>query len=182
MLLRMMVEELDQNGRGQVFDRAYTRLGLNPLPERIAELVQHYRAHSPAIQLFEGVQPMLASLRSSYRLAVVTDGLPLMQRLKVSSLQLDAHVDAIVYSWEEEAPKPSPVAFRTSLERLSARVEDAVIIGDDVICDLGAAQQLGCPFVRVRTGRYRERVTPQVTVPVLEVDDVRAVPDALRRL
>lgn len=179
-LFTAMTEEFERHGRGKVFDRALERFGLSPTPDGIARLVQRYREHSPSIRFFDGVVPTLATLRAAYKLGVVTDGYPLMQQRKVDALGLEPHVDAIVYCWECQAPKPSPGGFLESLSRLDAKPKDAVIIGDDVIADLGAARALGCPFVRVRTGRFRNMPTPVVPVMVVEIEGVDELPDALQ--
>lgn len=178
-LFSAMVEEFDRNGRGKVFDSALERVGVPPTSDRIARLVDRYRAHRPMIRFFEGVIPALAELRDSYKLAVVTDGRPLMQQRKVEALGVRQHVDTIVYCMECEAPKPSPRAFLESLSTLGAELKHAVVVGDDVVADLGAASAMGCPFIRVRTGRLRGVPTPDAPVHVVEIEGLHELKDAL---
>lgn len=177
-----MSDEFDRCGRGKVFDHALERFGHSPTPERIARLVQLYREHHPIIHLFDGVARTLAELRASYKLGVVTDGRPAMQQRKVNALGLSQHVDVIVYCWECDAPKPSPGGFLKSLAKLRSEPKDAVVVGDDVIADLGAASALQCPFIRVKTGRLRHVNTPDAPVKVIEIDSLHELPDALQLL
>lgn len=149
-----MVEELAAHGRGKVFDVALTRAGLAPTPERIADLVATYRTHRPDIALWPGVIEALKELKADHRLAIVTDGLGIMQRRKVAALGLEPLVDLVVYCWELDAPKPHPRPYRVALEALGATPAEALVIGDNPAHDLAAAQALGCGFIRVAAGRF----------------------------
>lgn len=179
-LFTAMAEEFDRHGRGTVFDRAFLQFGVSPTSNQIAQLVERYREHQPAIRFFDGVASTLTELRAGYKLGVVTDGRPSMQKRKVDALGLGSHVDVIVYCWECDAPKPNPGGFLKALSKLGAKPKDALIIGDDVISDLGAARSLGCPFIRVRTGRFRDVPTPVVPIKVVEIDGMHELRDALR--
>ncbi len=52
--------------------------------------------------------------------------------------------------------KPSPEFFRLALNDVGARPEDAAMIGDDIMTDVGGAQRLGMKGILVKTGKYRE--------------------------
>jgi putative hydrolase of the HAD superfamily len=149
-----MVTELDANGRGRVFDAALARAGITPGPSRIAELVEVYRNHRPALRFWPGVAQTLADLRRDYRLAIITDGLGVMQRNKAAALGLAERVETIVYCWELNAPKPDPAGYVLALRQLGAGVDEAVVIGDRPDHDMAAAAALGCRSIRVRAGRY----------------------------
>jgi len=153
-LFGAMQAELDAHGRGQVFDRALAQAGLAPDPETVAALVAAYRAHEPAITLWPGVAETLADLRRDHRLAILTDGLPLMQRRKVAALGVEALVDEVLYSWEHESPKPDPACYAEALRRLGTRAEETVVIGDNPGHDMAAARAIGAPSIRVLTGRF----------------------------
>src|SRR5436190_6118500 len=148
-----MVAELDAHGRGKVFDRALERLGLAVSPSSVQSLVDSYRAHRPDIALWPGVAEALADLRRDFRTAIVTDGLPLMQRRKLDALGVAGLVDEVLVCWEHDAPKPDPECYHEALRRLEATPEDAVVIGDNPQHDMAAARAVGCRAIRVRTGR-----------------------------
>jgi HAD superfamily hydrolase (TIGR01458 family) len=54
--------------------------------------------------------------------------------------------------------KPSPEFFHLALKDIGTRPEDAMMIGDDILTDVGGAQRLGMKGVLVKTGKYREDV------------------------
>lgn len=158
-----MIGELDAHGRGKVFDRALERAELST--HLVPELVQLYREHIPEIALWPGVADTLASLRKDYRLAIVTDGLGVMQRRKVAALGVEPLVDAVLYCWEHESPKPDPGPYAEALRRLDLTPEEAVVIGDNPAHDMAAARALGCRSIRVLGGRFaREEGAADLTV------------------
>lgn len=76
--------------------------------------------------------------------------------------------------------KPSADVFHLAAQALGLSPEQVVMIGDDVIGDVGGAQSAGCQGVLVRTGKYREgdergTVTPHAVLP-----SVAALPDWLQ--
>ncbi|KQW69280.1 hypothetical protein ASE17_12425 [Phenylobacterium sp. Root77] len=149
-----MEAELDAHGRGRTFDVVLAQAGLPATPALIAELVGVYRDHRPQIGLWPGVADTLAALAKSYRLAIVTDGLALMQSRKVEALGVADLVDEVLLCWEHEAPKPDPACYLEALRRLDAFPAQAVVIGDNPGHDMAAAAAVGCRSVRVRTGKY----------------------------
>ena len=155
-LLAAMTADLDAHGRGRVFDRALARLGAGGDPQLVQTLVQAYRDHRPTIALWPGVKAALADLARNYRTAIVTDGLGLMQRRKVEALGVEGLVETVLYCWEHEAPKPEPACYLAALERLDARPEDSVVIGDNPQHDMAAARAVGCRSIRVLSGRFAD--------------------------
>jgi putative hydrolase of the HAD superfamily len=149
-----MVAELDARGRGKVFDRALAQAGLDADPRLVAALVDAYRSHRPQIALWPGVADALADLARDHRLAIVTDGLAIMQRRKVEALAVEPMVAEVLYCWEHESPKPDPACYAEALRRLGASPEEAVVIGDNPGHDMAAAAAIGCRSIRVLTGRY----------------------------
>jgi len=69
--------------------------------------------------------------------------------------------------------KPSPEFFRLALNDVGARPEDAAMIGDDIMTDVGGAQRLGMKGILVKTGKYRDDlakssgITPDLTLESL---------------
>jgi HAD superfamily hydrolase (TIGR01509 family) len=119
----------------------------------VQTLVQTYRDHRPTIALWPGVKETLTELARDHSLAVITDGLGLMQRRKVEALGIADLVGEVLYCWEHDAPKPSPACYFEALRRLDARPEDTVVIGDNPQHDMAAARAVGCRSIRVLTGR-----------------------------
>jgi putative hydrolase of the HAD superfamily len=176
-----LAARLDSEGRGKLFDGALAAARIDPTPDLIAHLVGVYRDHHPDIALWSGVAETLAELRQRHRLAIVTDGLHLMQRRKAEALGLAGLVDALVFCWEHEAPKPHPAGYRLALKKLEAAADDAVVIGDNPLHDMAGARAIGAKSIRVRTGKFA-KVDPGRFPPDAEAASFNEVPAALARL
>jgi putative hydrolase of the HAD superfamily len=176
-----MVEGLDLQGRGKLFDGALMRFRIEPTPELVQHLVAVYRSHDPEIALWPGVAGTLAELRRDWKLAVVTDGLHEMQARKAQALGLKALVDELLFCWEHEAPKPDPRGYREALKRLGGSAEEAVVVGDNPLHDIAAAQAIGAKSIRVRTGRFAAVDPPRFRADA-EAARFTDVPGALARL
>jgi putative hydrolase of the HAD superfamily len=149
-----MTAHLAAHGRGKVFDAGLAFAGVPVEAGLVAELVQVYREHAPDIALWPGVREALDDLAQDHRLAIVTDGLGQMQRRKVAALGLQARVEAVLYCWDHDAPKPDPDCYHMALQRFGVRPQEAVVIGDRPDHDMAAAAAVGCRSIRVLTGRY----------------------------
>jgi putative hydrolase of the HAD superfamily len=117
----------------------------------VPTLLSIFRAHRPALRLQSGVVHMLERLRrDGWRLAVLTNGAPDVQRRKVAALALDSLVDAVVFA-EECAPggKPEPRAFAAALEAVSLPPSRCVFIGDDRLRDIAGAKRAGMHAIQV---------------------------------
>src|SRR6185312_14422365 len=64
----------------------------------VPELCAVYRAHAPALKLPAATRAVLEQARATWKLAVLTNGAPDIQRRKIAALGLAALVDAVVYA------------------------------------------------------------------------------------
>ncbi|HEY8617246.1 HAD family hydrolase [Phenylobacterium sp.] len=176
-----LVEGLDVQGRGKLFDGALLQLRIEATPELVQHLVGVYRDHTPEIALWPGVAETLAELRRDWKLAIVTDGLHLMQARKAQALGLADLVDTVLFCWEHDAPKPDPRGYREALKRLGAEPADAVVVGDNPLHDMAAARAIGARSIRVRTGRFAAVDPPRFKADA-DAATFTDVPDALARL
>jgi putative hydrolase of the HAD superfamily len=118
----------------------------------IAELVAIYRAHTPSVRLLPGYAAVLRGLARDYRLGIITDGDPQVQRNKVSALGLAALVNEVIYTWDygESRQKPDPFAFRLMARGLGVEPGRIVYVGDNLEKDGRGAAAAGFEFVAVR--------------------------------
>lgn len=177
----MMLDELARNGRGKVFNVTLERLGAAPQPDLIKGLVEAYRDHRPVIALWPGVREALADLAADHRLAIVTDGLGLMQRRKVEALGVEVLVETIVYCWELGWPKPDPRPYLKGMESLGAAPEQTLVVGDNPAHDMAAARAAGLRSLRVRAGRFAGQDFPDLPAEAEAESFVAAAP-LIRRL
>jgi putative hydrolase of the HAD superfamily len=126
----------------------------------VNELVETYRRHTPVIRLLPDYEDLLESLRRDFRLGIITDGLPAVQKRKVQALHLETLVDKIIYTWEfgPEFEKPHPFCFSLMLDCLRTAPSKSIFIGDNADKDWRGAHSVGMRFVRVLTdNRVEER-------------------------
>lgn len=111
------------------------------LAKRLANMFAQERRACQAI--FPEVEAHLQALRADYRLAILTNGAPDLQREKIESLKLGHYFDAIVVSGEVGVGKPHPNVFKAVLNQLAISPEQAVMVGDNLRRDVAGAHQLG---------------------------------------
>jgi putative hydrolase of the HAD superfamily len=146
----MMVETYETRGRHLVFPVLLERFPDASLS--MAELIDVYRQHQPAIQLYPGYMELLRRLGRHYRLGIITDGLPAVQERKIRALGLNGVMDKVIYTWEygSEKQKPHPLSFSLMLEYLRAEPASALFIGDNPDKDCRGAHAVGMKFAHVQ--------------------------------
>jgi HAD superfamily hydrolase (TIGR01662 family) len=120
----------------------------------LPRMLATYRAHVPSLWLFHDAEATLRQLRSEgWQLAILTNGLPEVQALKVDALGVRALVDHVVFA-ADHAPggKPHPAAFQEVLRRFALPSDHCVMVGDDVECDVHGARAVGMAAIRIARG------------------------------
>lgn len=125
------------------------------LKTTVASLVRIMRGHSPVMRLPATTEETLRQLRASWRLAVVTNGIPSIQRAKVAALGLEALVDTVVYANEHGSGegKPEREPFLEALRRLDVAPARALAVGDDDFADVFGAARCGLRTIQTREWR-----------------------------
>ncbi|KAG7492646.1 hypothetical protein MATL_G00016870 [Megalops atlanticus] len=108
-----------------------------------------YRALNDAFQVLMGLEkPVLFSLGKG-RYYKETDGLKLDVGVFMKALEYACDVEA------EVVGKPAPMFFQSALTDMGIQPQEALMIGDDLVNDVGGAQNCGMKALQVRTGKYR---------------------------
>lgn len=178
---RVLVRALRSGERAVAFQRLCDTMGWPPAVADDLRLV--YRGHVPSLRLPASARRVLHVLRPAWRIAVLTNGPPGIQRRKVAALGLGPLVDAVVYA-EEIVPggKPAREAFDAAIERLGVPHSRCVIVGDDPERDIAGARRAGLHAVRIAHSLARGR--PPVEGDPAEVEPVRleAVPRVIEEM
>lgn len=96
---------------------------------------------------------MLRTLRTRYRMGIVTNGIDRVQRSRLRANRLEGFFETIVTSEGSGFAKPDPRILQVALDALQVRAQDAVYVGDDVRVDGGAARAAGLRFVWMDRGQ-----------------------------
>ena len=117
------------------------------VPSNVKEsILWCYRMHQPTISMDEGIKNTLIDLHGVGRVAILTDGRSITQRLKLKSLGLNA-LDAYV-SEEWGAGKPDSLMFEAVMKDFP--FESYVYVGDNIKKDFYAPNNLGWLTIGVR--------------------------------
>ena len=138
--------------RGKIFDEALPLLGMQPTPERVAELLEVYRMHQPRIGFFPDAAEILEWAGRHFQLALITDGYAAVQARKIRALGLEKYISRRVITDElgREFWKPSLEPYRRVMAQSPGPADGYVYIGDNPRKDFIGARQLGWRTVRVR--------------------------------
>ncbi|XP_045925358.1 phospholysine phosphohistidine inorganic pyrophosphate phosphatase isoform X2 [Micropterus dolomieu] len=108
-----------------------------------------YQNLNEAFRVLIGLEkPVLFSLGQG-RYYKETDGLKLDVGVYMKALEYACDLKAEVIG------KPSPTFFQSVLNDMGLQPHEALMIGDDLVNDVGGAQHCGMKGVAVRTGKYR---------------------------
>ena len=172
--LAFMLDVLEREGRGRVFDRwlaSHEQLS----KARVAECVKIYRHHLPSLELFPAARRVLDRYREQVPLYLVTDGHKIAQQKKVEALGLFAEFRRVLitHRFGIRHAKPSPHCFELIRQAQGCSWTDMVYVGDNPSKDFVNLKPLGTLTVRVKTGGHRDVVArpghdAQITIPDLD--------------
>ncbi|HLM95428.1 MAG TPA: HAD family hydrolase [Acidimicrobiales bacterium] len=100
-----------------------------------------------------GALELVGRLTAALPVALVTNGPPDIQRLKIEQAGIGPHLSAVVISGETGFGKPDPASFGAALEILDVAPEHAVMVGDNWERDVTGALEAGMRAVWISHGR-----------------------------
>jgi putative hydrolase of the HAD superfamily len=147
--VRRVLSEAFQTRRGRELQWLCSTLALPA--SAVPELATCVREHRPAVRLPVESLRLLVSLRPDWRLGVLTNGSPHIQRRKVAALGLAPLVDAIVFAGAcgNGQGKPDMASFRAVLQRLGTTARSTIFVGDDLVADMLGASRIGMRTIHV---------------------------------
>jgi putative hydrolase of the HAD superfamily len=101
------------------------------------------------LTLKPGAETLLASFSGPK--VIVTNGSSRLQRAKLEAVRLQPFIDAVIVSEELGHRKPHPALYRAALASVSAKPDQALMIGDHPVHDIAGAAQEGISGVLLRT-------------------------------
>jgi pyrophosphatase PpaX len=130
-------------------------------PERVAELVQVYRAHNEPLhdelEACVGMEDVLLRLHADgHRLGVVTAKRRSTVELAFARVPVAHLFEKVVGGDETERHKPDPAPLLLAAERMQADPAETAYVGDSPF-DIRAAKAAGMHAVAVTWGRIHER-------------------------
>lgn len=117
----------------------------------------------------EGAEEAMHNLRKHYTLAMVTNGIPDVQRTKIERTSLADFFDLLIISGELGYGKPETRIYDETARQLGVAPETCIMVGDNFRRDVVGAQDAGMRGVWISIGRPSPdpSVTPWLTIESL---------------
>ncbi|WP_051533795.1 HAD family hydrolase [Desulfitibacter alkalitolerans] len=133
--------------RREAWLNALKDLGINNFALAVKLGERYKKERKERFYTFPGVEKTLEELKKNYKLAMITNGAPDLQREKVFKANLDRYFEVIVVSGEVGVGKPKPKIFMEALTKLGVSPQEAVMIGDSMARDIAGANGVGITSV-----------------------------------
>jgi 2-haloacid dehalogenase len=105
-------------------------------------------------ELVEGAAAVLGALHAHYKIAILTNGLTVVQRGRLARSVIRHHISDIIISEEIGAAKPAKAFFDTAFARLGQPSKrEVLMIGDGWASDIQGAVQYGIDACWYNPGR-----------------------------
>ena len=93
--------------------------------------------------LFPHSHEALSYLQSKYSLHIITNGFEELQQQKLDNCGLRKYFKTITTSEEAGVKKPETRIFKLALQKAAAKIEESLMIGDDLEVDVAGAKGIG---------------------------------------
>jgi putative hydrolase of the HAD superfamily len=156
ILYNFMVKELEENGRGKIFDSMLKAFDTYS-KKNVEKAILVYRTHKPNIVLpQESIEVLKYYSSLKIPLYIVTDGNKIVQNNKIEALGVRKYIkkDFITHRYGLKSSKPSTYCFEkiAKLEKLDYK--DIVYIGDNPNKDFVNIKKLGFRTIRIKQGMF----------------------------
>jgi putative hydrolase of the HAD superfamily len=126
-------------------------------------------------EAFADARPALDELRTTHKLALVTNGASCLQREKLAGAGIsEDDFDAVVISGDIGVAKPRPEVFAHTLAELGVGAAEAVMVGDSLERDVRGAEACGIRGIWLNRAGVRPP-GPNGHVEVATLADLRRV-------
>ncbi len=133
------------------------------------------RASTRYIRLYEGAKELLTGLRASGQgVWLLSNAQSCFTRMELEELGLLPFFDGILLSSDCGCKKPDPRFFRMLLEKFSIDPAQAIMVGNDGVCDILGAKAVGLDTLYIHSNLSPAEPAPDARF-VLEKMDLAAV-------
>lgn len=164
----------------QVFATALLAEGIDD-PALASELAAVFAStRRKGQRLMPGAVQTILALGSQYRLGLLTNGDPSVQRGKIVDSGLVSHFAATVISGEHGIGKPDPRIFHVATAMLGVPATETAMVGNSLQRDIAGAR--GAGFAASIWLRVPGAEEPADVCPDREIASLEELPDALKSL
>ena len=115
-------------------------------------------------RLFPFAIEVLSYLHKKYKLHIITNGFQEVQHIKLEKSNLLPYFKTITTSEQVGVKKPNPFIFEYALNNAGAKVEESIMIGDDLEVDIIAAKIFGIEqvYFNPKKEKHQEQLTFEI--------------------
>jgi putative hydrolase of the HAD superfamily len=171
---RDLKQKFIEGHRGDLFSKALSDYGIIINEFFIKNfIVSRYRNHQPQINLYDDFVSNLPFF-STYRLALITDGVSVVQRNKINALDINKLFDLIVVSSEieEDCCKPSNLPYDKVLDYFSLKPDESVYIADNSKKDFIYPAKVKMHSIHLLNKKENEMLVYENEKPFPQIDAV----------
>ena len=126
--------------------------------------------------LMDGARELLEWARDRFRLALITNGIPEVQRPRFRRAGFDGLFRAVVISGEEGVAKPAPEIFDVALERMGAPARaEVLLIGDSLSSDVRGGVDFGLDTCWYNPAGRERGDAPEPRYEIRRLADLRRI-------
>lgn len=173
-----IMREFGPGFRRRTWERALIAMGVHDVDLAESLDLTFERERGETNPWCPGAEEALAALAEKYRLGMVTNGIPDVQRKKIEETSLADRFDALVISGELGEGKPNRAIYEHALKLMNASAGETIMVGDNYRRDVLGPQAMGIRGVWISMGREQ----PEGDEPWLTVESLSDLPEALANL
>ena len=153
---RVSKEDLRYGRLKNTFDHLEIVIGDSQIDQLAIDYIEHLPKHN---HLLEGAIEMLDYLEPVYDLHIITNGFKEVQHKKLYSSGILKYFKTVTTSEDVGVKKPHRTIFETALRNASAKVDESIMIGDNLEADFLGARDFGMQAILYNY--YKEDFSPE---------------------
>ncbi len=166
--------------RVQVFEAALRSQELEGDDDAATELAETFSAQRRRLQrLMPDAREVLTRLSKKYRIGLLTNGAPDLQREKFQNSGLEPLFHSVAVSGEHDIGKPEPAIFERLLAELGVSAGEAVMIGNSLERDILGARRAGITSVWLKVPGSEEPADVKPDHTILGLAELPALVEQL---
>ena len=128
-----------------IFYLLYTNKGIIPSPELTTDTAQLFRILSiKYIKLYDGVLNLLNLLKNkNKKIYLLSNAQRVFTLYEMKLLGIEEYFDDILFSSDFNICKPDKEFFNTLINKHNLNIEESIMIGNDILCDIEGALNVG---------------------------------------
>ncbi len=158
----------------RIFAALFQEKNLEADPDMALHMGHLFRRHSMEyIRLYDGAEELLRALRANgQKVYLLTNAQRIFTEMELRDLKIDALFDGIWISSDYGCKKPDPKFFHLLLDSCKIPPEQAIMVGNDGVCDVQGGKAVGLSTLYIRSN-----ISPKEPLPdadyVLESMDLK---------